>query len=275
MGRRRGFFAELQHQQRVREQQLRREQVAAVQAHNRAVREEARLRREYERELAAAQRLHARSTAESIRAHKALQVATAQMQTADAVQTLDEIDSILSATLDIDDYVDIDSLKQTAQHPPFPRADLETPIPKPKLHQAPAEPQFNAPPPPTGLSKVFGKQKHAQETAAAHAQWVAQHQKWHDHVHRELPLTNAKILEQHAAADAKRARDLERGLDTKPTALSVNASLPKRTRGSMRSRNRLRGVTPMRSLNTSEWYWAIRPTPRHSKSTTSTNLRQS
>ena len=209
MGRRRGFFAELQHQQRVREQQLRREQVAAVQAHNRAVREEARLRREYERELAAAQRLHARSTAESIRAHKALQVATAQMQTADAVQTLDEIDSILSATLDIDDYVDIDSLKQTAQHPPFPRADLETPIPKPKLHQAPAEPQFNAPPPPTGLSKVFGKQKHAQETAAAHAQWVAQHQKWHDHVHRELPLTNAKILEQHAAADAKRARDLE------------------------------------------------------------------
>ncbi|TPG26183.1 hypothetical protein EAH80_29385 [Mycobacterium hodleri] len=138
-----------------------------------------------------------------------MQVATAQMKTADAVQTLDEIDSILSATLDVDDYVDVDSLKQSAQHPPFSRADLETPLPKPKLHQVPAEPQFNAPPPPTGLSKVFGKQKHAQETAAAQAQWSAQHQKWQDHVHRELPLTNAKLLEQHAAADAKRAKDLQ------------------------------------------------------------------
>jgi hypothetical protein len=90
VARRRGFFAELQHQQRVREQLQRREQAAAVQAHNRAVREEARLRREYERELAAAQRLQARTTAESIRAHKALQVATAQMKTAQAADVLDQ-----------------------------------------------------------------------------------------------------------------------------------------------------------------------------------------
>ena len=153
MGRRRGFFAELQHQQRVREQLQRREQAAVVQAHNRAVREEARLRREYERELANAQRLQARSTAESLRAHKALQVATAEVKTAQAVDVLDQIDSILSATLDVDDYVDIDALKQSAQHPPFSRDDLKTPIPEPQLQQAPPEPHFEAPPPPAGLSK--------------------------------------------------------------------------------------------------------------------------
>lgn len=130
------------------------------------------------------------------------------MKTADALQTLEEIDSILGATLDVDDYVDVDSLKQSAQHPPFPRADLEVPVPKPNLHQAPAEPQFHAPPPPTGLSKVFGKQKYAQETAAAQAQWAAQHQQWHDYVHRELPLANAKLLEQHAASEQKRTNDL-------------------------------------------------------------------
>ena len=173
MGRRRGFFAELQHQQRVREQLQRREQAAVVQAHNRAVREEARLRREYERELANAQRLQARSTAESLRAHKALQVATAEVKTAQAVDVLDQIDSILSATLDVDDYVDIDALKQSAQHPPFSRDDLKTPIPEPQLQQAPPEPHFEAPPPPAGLSKIFGKQKHAQQTASAHAEWTA------------------------------------------------------------------------------------------------------
>jgi restriction system protein len=193
----------------VREQLQRREQAAAVQAHNRAVREEARLRREYERELAAAQRLQARTTAESIRAHKALQVATAQMKTAQAADVLDQIDSILSATLDVDDYVDIDALKQSAQHPPFPRDDLKTPIPEPSLKQAPPEPLFKAPPPPAGLSKMFGKQKHAQETARAHAEWAEQHKQWHEYAHRTVPLANAKLLEEHAAAEQKRAKQLE------------------------------------------------------------------
>ena len=149
----------------MREQLQRREQAAVVQAHNRAVREEARLRREYERELANAQRLQARSTAESLRAHKALQVATAEVKTAQAVDVLDQIDSILSATLDVDDYVDIDSLSQTVQHPPFPREDLKKPLPEPVLEQPPPEPHFVAPPAPTGISKVFQKQKHAEAHA--------------------------------------------------------------------------------------------------------------
>jgi len=41
----------------------------------------------------------------------------------------DEIDSVLAATLDIDDYVDLDSLRRTVEHPPFDRVDLETPVP--------------------------------------------------------------------------------------------------------------------------------------------------
>ena len=65
MGRRRGFFAELQHQQRLAEQRNRREYAAAVQAHNRAVREAERAQREYERAVAAAQRGAAREAAEA------------------------------------------------------------------------------------------------------------------------------------------------------------------------------------------------------------------
>jgi restriction system protein len=196
----------------VREQLQRREQAAVVQAHNRAVREEARLRREYERELANAQRLQARSTAESLRAHKALQVATAEVKTAQAVDVLDQIDSILSATLDVDDYVDIDSLSQTVQHPPFPREDLKKPLPEPVLEQPPPEPQFVAPPAPTGISKVFQKQKHAQAHAKAHSAWAAQHERWAHHVNSLLPAKNAKLLEDHAAAEQQRAELLAAAL---------------------------------------------------------------
>ena len=138
----RGLFAEIQHQQRLAEQRQRREHAAAVQAYNRAVREQARAEREYEREIAAAQRFQARSTAESIRAEKALKAANAQVQTAQAVDALEQIDSILASTLEVDDYVDIDSLKQMVHHPPFQRDDLKPPVQKPPMAEPPPEPQF-------------------------------------------------------------------------------------------------------------------------------------
>ena len=179
-----------------------------MQAHNRALREEARVRREYERELATAQRLQARATAESNRAEKALKVATAHVQTAAAQDALEQIDSILSATLDVDDYVDLDSLKQKAQHPPFPREDLKMALPQPALEQPPAEPQFVAPPAPTGLTKMFKGGKYSEEYARAQASWTEHHKRWADYVQRVLPAKNAKLLEEHAAAEQKRARQL-------------------------------------------------------------------
>ena len=35
-----------------------------------------------------------------------------------------------------------------------------------------------------------------------------QHRQWHDYAHRTLPLANAKLLEEHAAAEQKRAKQL-------------------------------------------------------------------
>ena len=117
----------------------------------------------------------------------------------------EQIDSLLAATLEVDDYVDIDSLKQTVQHPPFGRDDLKTPLPQSHLEQPPPEPKFVAPPAPTGLSRVFNKQKHADEAARAHAAWVEQHK----HV---LPAKNSKLLEDHAAAEQKRVEQLAAAL---------------------------------------------------------------
>jgi restriction system protein len=129
---RRGFFAELQHQQRQAELRRRREYNAAVQTHNRAVREAERAQRQYERAFAAAQRASVAEQAALNRAARAARVdaqrATAESKTAQALDAFEQIDSILAATLSVDDYVDIESLRQTAQHPPFSRGDLKAPL---------------------------------------------------------------------------------------------------------------------------------------------------
>ncbi|MGV0717850.1 hypothetical protein ABQE93_20830 [Mycolicibacterium sp. XJ662] len=208
MGTRRGFFAELQHQQRLAEQRQRREHAAAVQAYNRAIREQERAQRAYEREVAAAERRQARLTAESIRAEKALKAATAEVKTAEAVDVLEQIDSILAATLEVDDYVDIDSLKQVAVHPPFPREDLKKTLPPPRLESPPPEPTFVAPPAPTGLSKLFKSGRHAELHAQAHAAWTEEHRRWAHYVQEVLPTKNAELVEKHAAADERRAEQL-------------------------------------------------------------------
>ena len=136
------------------------------------------------------------------------QKASAEEQTAHASDMFGEIDSILAATLEVDDYVDLDSLRQVAEHPPFGHEDLRKPLPSPKLEESPAEPQFVAPLPLSGLSKVFGKQKHAEATARSYAGWVAQHQQWAQYVHHVLPAKNAKLIQDHALAEQERADQL-------------------------------------------------------------------
>lgn len=99
--------------------------------------------------------------------------------------------------------------REVVEHPPFPHSNLQIPTPAPLLEESPAEPQFVAPPPPTGLSKVFGgKQKHAEATAQAHAAWKQQHRQWADYVHGVLLQKNARLLDEHAKAERLRADKL-------------------------------------------------------------------
>jgi restriction system protein len=201
MGRRRGFFAELQHQQRLAEQRQRREQVAAVREYNRAVREHERAVRDHERAV----REHDKAV---LRVHQEMQRASAEMMTAEAADTFEQIDSILAATLDVDDYVDIESLKQAVEHPPFGREDLRRPLPLPTLERPPAEPMFQPPPEPAGLKKVFGKKAHAEAVEAARLAWASSHEQWTKYVNQVLPAKNAERQAQHAAAEKRRREEL-------------------------------------------------------------------
>lgn len=212
MGRKRGFFAELQHQQRLAEQRQRREHAAVVQAHNAAVREAERAQRAYERAVADAERAAERqqweARARAAAARQAAYIADAEARTQEALNSFEQIDSILAATLEVDDYVDVALLKRDAEHPPFDAAGLDKPTAEPRWVSTPPEPQFAPPPEPTGMSKVFGKKKHAEVTAQAHTAWVQQHQQWAVQAQQVIPSKNAQLREEHKAAEGRRLERL-------------------------------------------------------------------
>lgn len=168
---RRGFFAELQHQSRLAAQQRQRREREAYRAHAVAVRSAEQARKAADRAVTQAERA---SGAEKKRLDKEAREANVALREAEVLeknerlaQIYDEIDSILSATLEVDDYVDLRSLRVVVTHPKFDKPDLEVPAPPPAVVNDPDEPRLQLPPPPSGLAALFGKRKHAEEVERA------------------------------------------------------------------------------------------------------------
>jgi restriction system protein len=180
---RRGFFAELQHQAEVAARERAKAARKAEQEQNAAIRRAEQARKANER--AAAQRVraaaaeHTRLEKEARDAHIAAMEAEVERRNSELSETYEAIDSLLAATLDVDDYVDLPALHIVAQHPPFDRTDLEVPVPLPSPIVDPPTPVFTSPMPPKGLHGVFGKKNHEKavaEASAAHERRVAEWQ---------------------------------------------------------------------------------------------------
>lgn len=179
----RGFFAELQHQNQLAAKRQEQAQRAQARAHAAAERQAEQARRQYER----AQAQLARATVaeqkeaerEAKRLHGEARVAEVSSLNAEIASLADELDSILAATLEVDDFFDLETLRVQAAHPPFARSDLETATPRPEPLTVPAEPVLVEPEAPKGLGGVFGgKKKHAEALAAAQADFTAAHEAW-------------------------------------------------------------------------------------------------
>lgn len=212
MGRKRGFFAELQHQKQM---EARRAEQAARAAHRQSVA----AHREAERAQKAAERAatqRARATAaeqkaadrEAKRLHDEARSAEAAAKNAELAEAYDQIDSLLAATLERDDYVDLNSLRTVAEHPPFPDAQLEVPTPPVTLTPAPPEPVYVEPELPKGLGAVFGgKKKHAELVAQGRAQHEADHAAWKEEI-EALPDIHAREKNEHEKKEQERANAL-------------------------------------------------------------------
>ena len=131
MARRRGFLAEIQRQQRLAQQRESAAQRAAAAAQVRAERARAAAARAAGAAERASEAERKRLEKEAKAAHVEAQQAVAEKLNEDLANEYEQIDGILAATLESDDWVDLQSLKRVIQHPPFPHPELERPNPVP------------------------------------------------------------------------------------------------------------------------------------------------
>lgn len=210
---RRGFFAELQYQARLAAREQARAQREAERAYNAALRRAEQLRKADERaarQLArATEAEHKRLSQLAREAHVAAMEAEVDRRNLELSEIYDEIDSLLLATLEVDDHVDLNTLRIVVEHPPFDRPDLEVPTPPPGPFLDPPEPVYAMPAPPKGLlGSLFGKKAHAKAVAQAaeeHGRAIAA---WQSQVAMQ-EMRRKAAAEQHARAEVQRLQALE------------------------------------------------------------------
>lgn len=201
MARRRGFFAELQHQAAVAERNRQRAAAADFRLHQQQQREAERLNNAARRAREQASRADARTRAaaekESQRLYAEARVAEAEAMTAEAEMRLQEIDDILIATLDVDDYVDLETLRAVVEHPPFESphtAALPAPTP---IAPGPLPTYY----PPAGTGPRKGKR--AEDSLRADRTFMLGLYAWWDAL-PGIEHANQAQAEQHAQAEWRR-----------------------------------------------------------------------
>jgi len=204
LAKRRGFFAEVQHQARQAEKRRQQQEAAAHRTLAAALREVERSRRAAERAQAAAARADAAERArlekEAAQLHVESRLAEVEARNTSLKEAVDEIDGILTATLGVDDYVDLESLRATAEHPPFDPGPHGRPTdPMPPLVYPP-EPIYV---PPIGPGGLFGGRKLAELTKQARASHEQALVAWQAH---NAAAYNAYIAEGQRRDEAERRR---------------------------------------------------------------------
>lgn len=171
MGRRRGLIGEIHHQMKLAEKERVRAEKQADREYRAALREEERARKAEEK---ANKQLARATAAERKQLEKEAKLAHVQSMEAKIASlnselelTYGDIDGVLAATLDVDDFVDLHHLREDTLRSPLPRQDLLEPLPKPKLIQDPPRPKGTMPSKPTGLAGMFGKGKYKKEVESA------------------------------------------------------------------------------------------------------------
>lgn len=215
---RRGFFAELNYQAQQAEKRRRQQAAAAYRAQAAAEREAERARKAAERARATAARASAAeqkaAEKEAARLHAEARMAEIEAMNGDLANEFAEIDGLLAATLEVDDYVELEALKITkVEHPPFEPADLATPTPPLPEPVYPRQPEYREPPAPGALAAAFGgKKKHQASIERAKTEHAEAMRRWHEH---------AAAMHAHYVAEQNRHRQAEEDRLTKLAAAAA------------------------------------------------------
>lgn len=120
-----------------------------------------------------------------------------------------DLESLLATTLGVDDYVNLESFRVIAEHPPFGGSKLESPIRPPDAIPDPPAPTFVQPEPPRGLiASLFGKKKHAAATEEARKGHERALGEWRTTV-EGLPPRRQAAAKVHSQAEGQRLAALE------------------------------------------------------------------
>jgi restriction system protein len=195
----------MQHQARLAEQRQR----AAIRQQDQHVKALEQARKASARAQAAADRAseadRKRLDREAAAAHVEFMQARVEQMNDDLAAQYEELDELLTSTLDLDDYVDLEELRVRAEHPPFPHPELRDSIPYPAPIPDPPLPVQHAPEPQSGL---FGKKRKLEEAqAAVDAQYAIDYYAWQAAT-EALPRLRAEQRADHDAAEEVRQRSL-------------------------------------------------------------------
>ena len=119
-----------------------------------------------------------------------------------------DLESLLDSTLDVDDYVDLESLRVVAEHPPFLRSDLENPGPPPMPCNLPPQPVDDTTEPSKVASYILGKNWRIRARKKSRALFEARWQKWQEEVLR-LEQEQRNSVARFEESEAKRLQALE------------------------------------------------------------------
>lgn len=179
----RGFFAELNYQAQQAEKRRRQQQAVAYRIQGAAERQAEAAHKAAERARSAAARASAAdqkpAQKEADRLQVEAQLAEVASRNGELANEYAEIDGLLARTLEVDDYIDLESLKITpVEHPPFTPGVLGHPSPPLPALQYPPEPAFQPPAPVGALAGKKKKQAALEEAQATHRAAV---QRWQQH----------------------------------------------------------------------------------------------
>jgi restriction system protein len=175
-----------------------RAQAARARANAQAQRQAERSRATAAREAARTQAAYARAARadakERARLYAEARTAEVAANNEELEQQVADLQSLLSASLQVDDFIDLDSLKQAAQIPVWQHGHLEIaePAPDPAQYTVPS---------PSGIGKLFGGKQHKQAVETAQA---AYEQASEQHVQREQARI-AALQQARASFDATTA----------------------------------------------------------------------
>ena len=214
MAKHRGLLAEINRQMqqdaRRREQEQRhaaRDQAAAQRRAEQAARQAERARVQAERARAAEQK---KAEQEAKCLHIEAMEAAVSARNAALSATCREIDSILADTLEVDDYVDLETLRRVVEHPPFEPGQLAAANPRPDPIKPPLRPDFVAPPgEPKKFSLALGaKKRYTALLAQAQADHHEAIRAWETEV-ASIPSRQEEQDRSYEAAENLRLQQLE------------------------------------------------------------------